>query len=296
MTDKYAEPLIGVDRYAVVGNPIAHSKSPQIHQAFARQFRNTDTPQNISYEAKKAPIDGGFDNFVSNLRTQGYKGVNITVPFKFDALKFVFKHGSVMPLANRARAVNTMIFSEDGSIIGHNTDGVGLVNDIKKNLKFGVAGKKVLLLGSGGAAFGVLQPIVETNPSIIIISNRTFAKAEEAAKIISELIDTSQSKTECMAKRFDELGDMEFDLVINSTSTGLTDTALPIPNTIFAKNCLAYDMMYGRETPFMAQARANGAQVADGLGMLVEQAAEAFYIWRGVRPKTAPVIEQLRNA
>ena len=279
------------DKYAVIGNPISHSKSPLIHAAFAKQ-----TNQDITYEAKQAPVDGGFENYVSHLKTLGYKGLNITVPFKFEAIKFVFQHGTVKPLANRARAVNTMIFSEDGSIIGDNTDGIGLVNDIIKNLKFDVAGKKVLLLGSGGAAFGVLQPLVETNPSLIIISNRTFAKAEEAAKILSELIDTSQSKTVCMAKRFDELGDMEFDLVINSTSTGLTDTALPISNVIFAKNCLAYEMMYGRETPFMTQARANGAQVADGLGMLVEQAAEAFYIWRGVRPLTAPVIAQLCNA
>jgi shikimate dehydrogenase len=140
-----------------------------------------------------------------------------------------------------------------------------------------------------------LQPLTDTKPSLVIISNRTFSKAEEAAKILSELIDTSQSYTVCMAKRFDELGDMEFDMVINSTSTGLSDTALPIPDSIFGKNCLAYEMMYGRETPFMAQARANGAQVADGLGMLVEQAAEAFYLWRGVRPETAPVIEMLRN-
>ena len=281
-------------KYAVIGNPIAHSKSPQIHTAFKKQFESPDTHLDISYDPILADLNG-FEAKVRELIAQGYKGINITVPFKFEALKFVLQHGTVKPLANRARAINTMIFSEDGSIIGDNTDGIGLINDIKKNLKFDLTGKKVLLLGSGGAAFGVLQPIVETNPDIIIISNRTFAKAEEAAKILSELIDTSRSKTECMAKRFDELGDMEFDLVINSTSTGLTETALPIPNTIFGKNCLAYEMMYGRETPFMAQAREAGAQVTDGLGMLVEQAAEAFYLWRGVRPQTAPVIAQLRK-
>ncbi|HSI25278.1 MAG TPA: shikimate dehydrogenase, partial [Methylotenera sp.] len=232
------------DKYAVIGNPVAHSKSPLIHAAFAKQ-----TNQDISYERILAPIDG-FEAAVDDLVTQGYKGVNVTVPFKFEALKYVFQRGTVKSLANRARAVNTIIFSEGHSIIGDNTDGMGLVNDITKNLKFNIAGKKVLLLGSGGAAFGVLQPLVEASPSLVIISNRTFAKAEEAVKILSELIDTSQSKTECMAKRFDELGDMEFDLVINSTSTGLTDTALPIPNTVFAKKCLAYEMMYGRETPF----------------------------------------------
>lgn len=286
------------DKYAVVGNPIAHSKSPLIHRAFADQFINTDTPQDISYDPKLAPVDGGFKNFVSDLRAQGYKGVNITVPFKFEAMLFVAKteNGLVKPLAAKARAINTITFDNDGRVTGDNTDGIGLVNDITKNLKFEIADKKVLLLGSGGAAFGVLQPLADIKPRLIIISNRTFAKAEEAAKILSELIDTSQSNTVCMAKQFDELGDMEFDLVINSTSTGLTDTTLPIADTIFADGCLAYDMMYGRETPFMAQARANGAQVADGLGMLVEQAAEAFYIWRGVRPLTAPVINMLRKA
>jgi shikimate dehydrogenase len=275
------------DKYAVIGNPIAHSKSPQIHQAFAKQ-----TNQDINYEAVLAPIDG-FETTVCKLIEQGYKGVNVTVPFKFAALLFVAKtkNGHVNPLADRARAVNIMIFKEDGCILGDNTDGLGLVNDIAINLKFDITNKKVLLLGSGGAAFGVLQPLVEANPSLIIISNRTFAKAEEAAKII----DTSQSKTVCIAKQFDELGDMEFDLVINSTSTGLTDTALPIPGSIFAKECLAYEMMYGRETPFMKQARHQGATVSDGLGMLVEQAAEAFYLWRNVRPKTAPVIAMLRN-
>ena len=285
------------DKYAVIGNPIAHSKSPQIHVAFAKQFINTDSPQDITYEAKQAPVDGGFENYVSNLKAQGYKGVNITVPFKFEALLFVVKNNGLLnPLAAKARAVNTITFNNDGSVTGDNTDGIGLVNDITKNLKFDISNKKILLLGSGGAAFGVLQPLADTKPSLVIISNRTFAKAEEAAKILSELIDTSQSETVCVAKRFDDLGDMEFDLVINSTSTGLTDTALPISNTIFAKDCLAYDMMYGHETPFMQQAKQNGAKVADGLGMLVEQAAEAFYIWRGVRPQTAPVIAQLRNA
>ncbi len=281
------------DKYAVIGNPIAHSKSPQIHAEFAKQ-----TGQDITYEAKQAPVDGGFENYLSNLKTQGYKGVNITLPFKFQALLFVAKteNGLVKSLADKARAVNTITFKNDGSVTGDNTDGIGLVHDITKNLKFDITNKKILLLGSGGAAFGVMQLLAGTKPSSIIISNRTFVKAEEAAKILSELIDTSQSKTVCMAKRFDELGDMKFDLVINSTSTGLSDTALPISNNIFAEGCLAYEMMYGRETPFMAQARAAGAQVADGLGMLVEQAAEAFYIWRGVRPQTAPVIAMLRHA
>lgn len=277
------------DKYAVIGNPVEHSKSPLIHQAFARQ-----TGQDISYERILAPLDG-FEAKIFELIKQGYKGVNVTVPFKFEALKFVSQNGAVSPLADKARAVNTITFNANSTVVGDNTDGIGLVNDITHNLKFDISHKKVLLLGSGGAAFGVLQPLVGANPSLIVISNRTFSKAEEAAKIIAGLIDASQSTTVCMAKQFDALGDMEFDLVINSTSTGLTDTALPIPNTIFAKDSLAYDMMYGRETPFMQQARETGAQVADGLGMLVEQAAEAFYLWRGVRPETQSVMQQIRK-
>lgn len=276
------------DKYAVIGNPIAHSKSPLIHEAF-----KTQTAQDMSYEAVLAPLNE-FPAKVQELIAKGYKGVNVTVPFKFEALKFAILNGKVNPLADRARASNTLIFNEDGSVIAENTDGIGLVNDVVKNIKFDIQHKKVLLLGSGGAAFGVLQPLVNANPDLIVISNRTFAKAEDAAKILAELIDASKSKTRVAAKPFDELAGLEFDLVINSTSTGLTDTALPIPDTIFAKGCLAYDMMYGRETPFMAQARRNGARVADGLGMLVEQAAEAFYLWRNVRPKTQPVIEMVR--
>lgn len=290
MVDKYAAPLNVVDRYAVVGNPIAHSKSPLIHEAFAEQ---TQQQNNMNYGRVLAPLNA-FPTTVQGLIASGYKGVNITVPFKFEALNFALEHGEVNPRALIARASNTLIFKQDGSVIADNTDGVGLVNDITKNLKFDIRNKRILLLGSGGAAFGVLQPLIDANPDLIVISNRTFAKAEEAAKILSSLIDTSKSKAQCVAKQFDELSGLEFDLVINSTSTGLTDTALPIPDTIFAKGCLAYDMMYGRETLFMAQARANGARVADGLGMLVEQAAEAFYLWRGVRPETQSVIKTMR--
>lgn len=282
------------DKYAVIGNPIAHSKSPFIHLAFAAQ-----TGQDISYERILAPLDG-FEATIFELIKKNYKGVNVTVPFKFEALKFVSQHGAVNPLALTAGAINTIRFGEDGTIIGENTDGIGLMNDIAHNLKFDIRHKKVLLLGSGGAAFGILQPLLNANPSLIVISNRTLSKAQEAAKIVSGLIEASQtlahpSDTTCMTQSYENLGDNAFDLVINSTSTGLTDTALPIPNTIFAKNCLAYDMMYGRETPFMQQARASGAQVTDGLGMLVEQAAEAFYLWRTVRPETHNVMQQIRT-
>ena len=177
----------------------------------------------------------------------------------------------------------------------HNTDGIGFIRDVTQNLRTPLQGARILLLGAGGAAFGILQSLLEQNPSFVIISNRTFSKANEAAKVLSNLIDTSNRNTVCMAVPLEDLGDTEFDVIINSTSTGLSDTPLPIPNAVFAKNSLAYEMMYGRETLFMAQARANGAHVADGLGMLVEQAAEAFYIWRGMLPETAPVIAILRN-
>ena len=273
------------DKYAVIGNPIAHSKSPQIHAEFAKQ-----TGQDMAYKALLAPLDE-FEGTVRRLIDDGYKGINVTVPFKLQAFLL---SDTLSPFAKVARAANTLTLNRK-NIQGHNTDGVGLLNDITQNLGTALQGKRILLIGAGGAAFGVLQPLVEANPSLVIISNRTFAKAEEAAVILSRLIDTSQSRTVCMAKQFDELGDMEFDLVINSTSTGLSDTTLPISSSIFGANCLAYDMMYGRETPFMAQAKRNGAQVVDGLGMLVEQAAEAFYIWRGVRPQTAPVIAMMRS-
>jgi len=277
-----------VDKYAVIGNPIAHSKSPLIHAAFAQQ-----TGQSMSYEAILAPLDG-FENTVETLRENGYKGLNVTVPFKFEALKFASAHGKVNSFAARAGASNTLIFNMDAGVIADNTDGVGLVNDITNNIKFDIRHKRVLVLGSGGAAYGILQPLVEAAPDSIVIANRTFAKAEEAANRLAEIVHASNSAILSLPKRFEELDGLQFDLIINSTSAGLTDSALPISDTIFAEDCLAYDMMYGRETPFMAQARRNGAQVADGLGMLVEQAAEAFYLWRGVRPDTKPVMDKIK--
>ena len=278
-----------VDKYAVIGNPIAHSKSPLIHADFAQQ-----TGQAMSYEAILAPIDG-FDATVNELMAKGYKGLNVTVPFKFDALRFASGRGKVNVFAATAGASNTLIFDGVNGVVADNTDGVGLVNDIAKNLKFDLRNKKVLVLGSGGATFGVLQPLAEASPALIVIANRTFTKAEEAARRLIEIVQASRSNVLSMAKRFEELDGMQFDLIINSTSAGLTDSVLPVPDSIFAEGCLAYDMMYGRETPFMVQARRNGAQVADGLGMLVEQAAEAFYLWRGVRPGTQPVMEKLRS-
>jgi len=272
-----------VDKYAVLGNPIAHSKSPLIHEAFAKQ-----TLQDLRYEPILVPLDG-FATTVQDLIAKGYKGVNVTVPFKFEAYTLADERSI---RASSAGAANTLIF--DGQHIeADNTDGAGLVRDIEQNLALTLSGKRVLLLGAGGAAEGVLQPILAANPALLVIANRTLDKAlamsskAAASKMASSVIKV----TGCA---FSDLQGQQFDVVINATSAGLTDTALPIPDTIFSEGCLAYDMMYGRETPFMAQARANGARVADGLGMLVEQAAEAFYLWRGVRPQTQPVIAMIR--
>lgn len=264
------------DKYAVLGNPIAHSKSPMIHAAFAKQ-----TNQNISYEAILAPTDG-FAFMVETLKAAGYKGLNITVPFKFEAYNLCDSL-SARAQSTGAGAVNTLI-NINGSIHGDNTDGVGLRNDIEKNLGFNIANKHILILGAGGAAHGVLNAL--NGAASITIANRTYDKA---LALVMSVKDVNASAT-----IFESL-EKPYDLIINATSAGLTDSSLPIPDVIFSQNCLVYDMMYGRETPFMAQARKCGATVADGLGMLVEQAAEAFFLWRNVRPDTQPVIQMLRE-
>ena len=263
------------DKYAVIGNPISHSKSPQIHAEFAKQ-----TNQDISYKPILAPLDE-FEVTVRRLIDDGYKGVNVTVPFKLQAFLL---SDTLSPNAQSADAANTLILNRK-NIQGHNTDGLGLINDITKNLGTNLQGKRVLLLGAGGAAEGVFQPILEQNPAMLVVANRTLEKAQKMV---------NKSPNKASASTFGALQG-QFDIVINATSTGISDIALPIPSSIFSKDCLAYEMMYGRETPFMKLAKENGAQVTDGLGMLVEQAAEAFYLWRGVRPQTAPVIKMMRS-
>lgn len=275
---------MSVEKYAVIGNPIAHSKSPLIHQAFAKQF-----DKNISYERILAPLDG-FDSTVRKLVADEYKGVNVTLPFKKDAFNFATQLTS---RANDAEASNTLTFKSDEVIVADNTDGVGLVRDIEQNLGYEISTTKVLLLGAGGAAEGVAHLLAEKMPSMFVIANRTLDKAVAMVKKL-ELIDGYKA-TSITSSEFIGLNDVQFDIVINATSAGITDTKLAIPDSIFAKGCLAYDMMYGRETPFMKQARDHGAQVADGLGMLVEQAAEAFNIWHGLMPNTASVIAQFRS-
>jgi len=271
------------DFYAVIGNPIAHSKSPAIHHAFAQL-----THQDIQYERVLAPLDG-FADTVHGLIAQGYKGANVTVPFKLEAFAMATR---LSERAQDASAVNTLIFDAEG-IVGDNTDGVGLVRDISQNIGVSFAGKRVLLIGAGGASEGVLHPILAAHPALLIITNRTLDKALNMVKRVEardEMLFVS-----VQAYAFDDLQGQAFDIVINATSAGLSDSQLPLPSGIFAPNALAYDMMYGRLTPFMAFAQQQGARVYDGLGMLIEQAAEAFSVWRGIRPPTAPVIEMFKQ-
>jgi shikimate dehydrogenase len=264
------------DKYAVIGNPVAHSKSPQIHHAFAIQ-----TGQDISFERILAPLDG-FSDTVKRLVAEGYKGCSVTVPFKFDAYELAT---SLARSATSAQAVNTLRFN-GSEVVGDNTDGTGLVTDITRNLGVSLSGKQVLLMGAGGAAAGVALPLLEAG-ALLSIANRDISKAEQLA---------ARLKRAVKGNSYSAFENAEFEVVINATSSGLSDKLPPMHAGNFAHGALAYDLMYGRDTPFMQFARQHGAQVADGLGMLVEQAAEAFFMWRGVRPDTAAVIAQLRTA
>ncbi|MDO8310787.1 MAG: shikimate dehydrogenase [Sideroxyarcus sp.] len=273
------------DKYAVIGNPIAHSKSPLIHSMFAAQTctgPGRRAGQDISYEAILAPLDG-FAATVERLRKEGYKGCNVTVPFKFEAFKIATQ---LTERAQAAQAVNTLKF-DDGTILGDNTDGAGLVRDIEHNFGISLQDKRVLLMGSGGAAYGVVLPLLAASSELTVV-NRTPEKAQQLGAALA-------AQGQISVCGYAGLGKKTFDCIINATSSGLSNEMPPLPADIFAPGTLAYDMMYGRETPFMRFAREQGAQVADGLGMLVEQAAESFFLWRGVRPDTAPVIAALRN-
>ena len=273
------------DRYAVVGNPVAHSKSPEIHAAFARQ-----AGQDIDYSRLLAPLDG-FRATVESFRAAGGKGVNVTLPFKLEAFDLA---DDVSQRAKDAEAANYLRF-DDGRIRADNTDGVGLTRDIVHNQGFPIAGKRVLLLGAGGAAQGVLAPLLEHGPNILTIANRTVEKALRLAETFRHK-PVSGTSVLC-GLRFGELAGHHFDLVINATSMSLQGELPPLPADAFAPGALAYDMMYGKKpTPFLAFAASHGTRTSDGLGMLVEQAAESFLMWRGMRPDTAPVIALLRNA
>lgn len=267
------------DQYAVIGHPIEHSKSPLIHQMFAEQ-----TSQTMTYTKVLAPLDG-FQATVNALIAQGLKGANVTVPFKFEAFAMCTQTSAQASICG---AVNTLIFSKDG-IIGHNTDGDGLVRDITINNQRAIKNKRVLLLGAGGAAEGVVLPILNEAPAKLLIANRTISKADN---IVGKY---PHHQAQLQACTFSDLLDQSFDIIINATSTGLSDMALPIPDTIFAQHGFAYDMMYGKETPFIQQAKSQGVTVADGLGMLIEQAAIAFEIWRHAKPDTSAVIHHFRQ-
>ena len=266
------------DRYAVIGNPIAHSKSPEIHARFAQQ-----TGEDIGYERLLAPLDG-FAQTVADFMQAGGLGANVTVPFKLEAYALATE---LSVRAQAAGAVNTLRFNGD-VIYGDNTDGVGLVTDIVRNAGMALHGRRLLLLGAGGAARGVLLPLLDQQPAEIVIANRTLDKAH---LLVQEF---SAPHGVLRASAFDAL-DGAFDVVINATSASLEQALPPVPAACFGAATLAYDMMYSREaTPFMRLAASHGAAARDGLGMLVEQAAESFFVWRGVRPDTAPVHAALR--
>lgn len=268
------------DIYAVIGNPVAHSKSPQIHAAFALQ-----TSQAIEYKRIFCET-GAFAETVRAFRAAGGKGLNVTLPFKHQAFGLATRRSARAQLAG---AVNTLSF-DGAEIAGDNTDGAGLVRDITSNLGCTLRGQSILLLGAGGASFGVVGPLLGELPGTLVIANRTVNKAEALAQRFA----AQAAGCELRASGYDALAGQPFDIVINATSAGLTDSMPPLPESIFARGALAYDMVYGKTTPFMQFAQARGATIADGLGMLVEQAAESFWVWRGVRPQTASVIAALR--
>jgi shikimate dehydrogenase len=269
-----------MDRYAVIGNPIAHSKSPRIHDEFARQ-----TGQDLDYGRILAEPNR-FAEAVGAFFGEGGRGLNVTVPFKEAAWRLADERS---PRAEVAGAVNTLIALPNGRLRGDNTDGAGLVRDLADNHGFAFAGRRVLLLGAGGAARGVLRPLLETGLGGLTIANRTADKAHDLARLAAGLGPV----TGC---GLDGLAGARFDLIINATSAGLGGEVPPIPDDCLAPGGWTYDMLYGdAPTPFCRWGEGHGAARAlDGLGMLVEQAAESFRLWRGVSPQTAPVIALLR--
>lgn len=271
------------DKYAVLGNPVTHSRSPQIHHAFAAQ-----TGADIDYDRILVPANR-FAETAQAFIAAGGTGFNITVPCKEDAYRFADR---LTPRALRAKAVNTIALCDNGVILGDNTDGAGLVKDIIANLGWPIGGQRVLILGAGGAVRGVLEPLLSLQPATIVLANRTAAKASMLA---AEFADLGTIR----GGSYDELSTATpFDLIINGTSASLVGALPPIPVELVSPGCCCYDMMYGAQpTVFMLWANSHGARhVADGLGMLVEQAAEAFALWRGTEPDTRPVIAAIRAA
>ena len=271
------------DLYAVVGNPISHSKSPRIHSLFA-----ASTGEGLEYTAVQAPLEE-FARTVRDFFTKGGKGLNITVPFKEQAWKMADQRSE---RAAKAGASNTLYQDDEGRLIADNTDGVGLVTDLTKNNGVSLSGKRVLILGAGGAVRGVLGPILAEQPGELVIANRTLARAEA----LVELFTDEAGDTALSANGFTDVAGA-FDIIINGTSASLQGDLPPVSTEVVTPDTVVYDMMYTPGiTTFNQWALDNGAvHVLDGLGMLVEQAAESFRIWRGVRPETVPVMKELRN-
>jgi len=268
------------DQYAVYGNPINHSKSPTIHRKFAEQ-----TGQDLHY-AKQLVAEDEFVKTAQAFFAQGGKGLNVTVPFKIEAFQFAQQ---LTARAQRAGAVNTLAVQANGTILGDNTDGIGMVHDMH-NLGWELAGKRILILGAGGAVRGILQPVLAEQPAQVVIANRTVSKAEELAIHFHDLGDIQ-------ARSFEQLAGERFDMVVNGTSASLNGDLPPLLDGLLNPNACCYDLMYGAEpTVFLKWAeQQHAAKMADGLGMLVGQAAEAFYLWRQIRPEVVPVIMSLRR-
>ena len=269
------------DNYAVFGNPIEHSKSPDIHTAFSDA-----TGEEISYRKQKIDL-GLFHREADAFFKSGGKGLNVTVPFKIDAFDYA---GQLTTRAKNAGAVNTLSLNNDGIVLGDTTDGVGITRDIVSNLGWKIKGKKILVLGAGGAVRSILEPILELFPQHLVVANRTIEKALELSKSFAEM-------GYMLGCDFQMLKGQQFDVVINGTSATLSGDLPPLPKDLFAKNAACYDMMYGpKQSKFLNWAEDHGAtKTSDGLGMLVEQAAESFFIWRGIRPQTQSVISALKN-
>lgn len=269
-----------MDRYAVIGHPVEHSRSPRIHALFAEQ-----AGQPLRYERVLAPVDD-FAGTVRRLCSEGMRGANITLPFKLEALTLC---DSASPRARRAGAANTLSFDPQGKIAGDNTDGAGLLRDLTLNLGLTLEGMRLLVLGAGGAVRGVLAPLVEAKPARIWIANRTSEKALALAAEFDAGVPVEGSG-------YAALEGESFDLIINGTSSGLENDLPPLHDELLGPGGICYDMLYASTpTPFLHWAHSHGASVSrDGLGMLVEQAAESYFIWRGVRPDTGPVLKQLR--
>ncbi|CAI2323872.1 TPA: shikimate dehydrogenase [Vibrio parahaemolyticus] len=268
-----------IDRYAVFGNPIGHSKSPFIHTLFARQ-----TNQSLTYTAECAPV-GGFIEAAKAFFADGGKGCNVTLPFKEDAYQFASR---LTERAQLAGAVNTLKKLDDGEIIGDNTDGAGLVQDLLQH-QVVLEGARILIIGAGGAARGVIKPLLDQKPTSLTITNRTFSKAEELAELFSAYGPVTAKEMNIIAE--------EFDVIINSTSASLSGELPAISSSVFTANSTSYDMMYGKgDTIFNQWAKQHGAAHAyDGLGMLVGQAAESFMLWRGLRPGAKQILRELRK-